>query len=334
MPMSKKDDISAAERQLYILTLLSQTADGFTAKEILKRLARNGIECSSRTLNRDLDIISMRFNVYEEERNGQVYYIADKTAIKDVVFTIPQMISLYYMRELLKNGEQTDIARDASDIIDALLSKMPVLSREALKDIGNILKIENAQFAPSVVDPLIRETVQKAIELQKSIDIIYETFHSGEVNKRRIDPYVLEIKEGKMHAIGYCHLRGEIRDFRLSRIKEAELTKKSFDVPNGFFEDYRKNRFDKLAGSEIYDVEIEFTGDAARLIAEYHAKKADEIQTDGKKTVFKRRAAVTPDFIQWILSFGSDAKVVSPQSLARQIGNIAEKTAALYRESV
>ena len=328
--MSKNDDISSSERQLFILTLLSQSSEGFTAKEILKRMERSGIECSSRTLNRDLDCISMRFNVWEDERGSQTYYVADKMAINDITFTIPQMISLYYLRELLTGAEQTDIRREASGIIETLLSKMPVLSREALAGIGDMLKIEKSLLAPSVVNPIINETIQKAISLQKSVDIIYETFHSGETNKRRIDPYVIEIKEGKMHAIGYCHLRDEIRDFRLSRIKEAKLTKNAFDIPQGFFNEYQKNRFDKLAGSEIYDVEIEFTGDAAKLIREYHASKADEIKTDGKTAVFKRRAAITPDFIQWILSFGSDAKVLSPEILAKQISSIAEKMRMRY----
>lgn len=331
--MGKKDDVTASERQLYILTLLSQTRDGYTAKEILKRLERSGIECSSRTLNRDLDTISMRFMVTEEERGGQTYYYADKMEVGDLTFTIPQMISLYYLRELLNNAEQTDITREAKDIIKALLSKMPALSRDAMSDIGSMLKIENPQFAPSSVDPLINETVQKAIQLRRSIDIIYETFHSGETHKRRIDPYVIEIKEGKMHAIGYCHLRNEIRDFRVSRIKEAKLTKKSFDIPQGFFDDYRKNRFDKLAGSEIYDVKIEFGGESAKLVAEYHAGKADEIERNGETTIFKRRAAITPDFIQWILSFGNDAKVIEPKSLVRQINDIAKKTAMRYEES-
>lgn len=332
--MSKKDDVSSSERQLFILTLLSQSSEGFTAKEILKRMERSGIECSSRTLNRDLNDISMRFNVWEDERGNQTYYIADKMAVNDITFTIPQMISLYYMRELLSDGEQTDIMKEATGIIETLLSKMPALSREALVGIGDMLKIEKSILAPSVVDPLINETIQKAISLKKSVDIIYETFHSGEVNKRCIDPYVIEIKEGKMHAIGYCHLRDEIRDFRLSRIKDAKLTRKSFDVPEGFFKEYQKNRFDKLAGNEIYDVEIEFSGDAGKLITEYHAKKADEIKTDGDRTVFKRRAAITPDFIQWILSFGSDAKVISPDILAKQIRDIVKKTIMRYEENI
>lgn len=328
--MGKKDDVSSSERQLFILTLLSQSSEGFTAKEILKRMEQNGIECSSRTLNRDLDNISMRFNVWEDERGSQTYYVADKMAVSDITFTIPQMISLYYMRELLTDAEQTDITREATGIIETLLTKMPALSREALAGIGDMLKIEKSLLAPSTVDPLINETIQKAISLQKSVDIIYETFHSGKTNKRRIDPYVIEIKEGKMHAIGYCHLRDEIRDFRLSRIKEAKLTKKSFDIPQGFFKEYQKNRFDKLAGSEIYDVEIEFSGEAAKLINEYHAKKADEIKTDGTKAVFKRRAAITPDFIQWILSFGNDAKVISPDILANRISEIVRKMIKRY----
>lgn len=67
----------------------------------------------------------------------------------------------------------------------------------------------------------IYATLESATRLRKRVTITYETAATGVVSKREIDPYGLVYREGAWLAVGYCHLRKDIRSFRIDRIHEA-----------------------------------------------------------------------------------------------------------------
>ena len=151
---------------------------------------------------------------------------------------------------------------------------MPELSRSALENVEKLIKIVPASAAEEETDEDVLETVQTAVQQQRSVELVYSSFSSGETVTRRFDPYVLEVREGCWHTIGHCHLRGAVRDLRVSRIEEIKLLADTFRTPQRFYEEYQKTRFDKLAGETAYHVSVLFTGDAARLVREFHAHKA------------------------------------------------------------
>ncbi len=326
------DTGTSVERQLYILSLLAQSTKGDTMDDIINHLKRVGIEATRRMVSRDMDSISRNFYVYEEEQDGRTVYKADRYAVKNMDFTMPQIISLYYLKEMLK-GNRLNIAEEAAEIINRILAQMPALSKAALADIEDMIKIVPMQAAQEGdADDRILEEMRRATQSHVSIDVWYTPLMSRQTQKRRFDPYVLEVREGSWHAIGFCHLRASIRDLRLSRMQEVQTTDEGFCVPKGFYEEYRRTRFDKLAGDEPCEIEVEFSGDAARLVEEYHAGKADRLRHKDKKLLFYKSAALTPDLTQWILSFGADARVRKPLELAERVAEGAEKTAALYRK--
>ncbi len=325
------DSGTSLERQLYILSLLAQSPRGYTLREIIDHLCKTGIEATRRMVARDLDSISRNFFVYEEEQDGKTVYRADKYAVASMDFTMPQMISLYYVKELLKTGRPHGIAKEAADIIDAILGQMPALSQAALADVEHMIKVVPfSGTGERGLDMAVLEEVRRAASECRSVEVLYTSFSSGETQKRLFDPYVMEVRDGCWHVIGHCHLRGSVRDLRVSRIKSAAATKNGFTVPAGFYEQYRRTRFDKMAGEELREIEVEFSGKAARLVAEYHADKADRLREKEGALVFYKKAALTPDLAQWLLSFGAEAKVIKPGQLADDIKRQAAQITSLY----
>ncbi len=324
------DSGTSAERQLYILSLLAQSEKGYTLKEIMERLEHVGIECTRRMAARDMDSISRNFYVYEDVDEGRTVYKADKYAAAKMDFSMPQIISLYYIKEILRQNSRLKISREAEEIIDKILGQMPALSRTALKDVQSMIKVAPAQFSGEAeLDELILDSVREAAAQKKRLKMTYISFYADEETERLFDPYVLEVRDGCWHAIGYCHMRQSVRDFRISRIKNAEKTKHSFDIPEDFYEEYRRTRFDKLAGEDAVDIEIVFSGKAARLVREFHAEMADELTEEPDGLHFKKRAAITPDLVQWALSYGEETRVLQPADLANEI---ARQAAGILRQ--
>ncbi len=328
--MSNKS--TSTERQLFILSLLSQRKSGYTISEIIDSLKRIAdIDATRRMVTRDMDYISQNFFVYEEEHDGKTFYKADKYALSDMDFSMSEIISLHFMEQILNAYPSLGMAKDALKIVQRILAKMPELSRSATQNIEKMIKIVPEITAEEKTDEAILETVQDAVQSARSLRLRYHTFSSGETLERVFDPYVLEVREGRWHTIGYCHLRGAVRDLRVSRIEDAELMESGFEVPQRFYEEYRKTRFDKLAGEDAQDIHVKFSGEAARLVREYHAHKADKL-TDGPDGVlFEKKAAVTPDLKGWLLSFGAEAKVLCPQSLKEALKKEVTAMNELYK---
>ena len=57
---------------------------------------------------------------------------------------------------------------------------------------------------------------------------------AGETSERDFDPYGLAYRAGCWYAVGWCHLRGGLRSFRLDRIESARMQATGFTRPEGF----------------------------------------------------------------------------------------------------
>lgn len=52
--------------------------------------------------------------------------------------------------------------------------------------------------------------------------------------ERTLDPYGLVYHEGRWYVVGYCHLRDDVRVFRLDRVRRAQRLDETFTRPAGF----------------------------------------------------------------------------------------------------
>jgi predicted DNA-binding transcriptional regulator YafY len=65
---------------------------------------------------------------------------------------------------------------------------------------------------------------------------VHIQYHSenGRETERDVDPYGLVYRNTRWYAVGWCHLRTDIRVFRLDRVGRAELLEQTFEPPPGF----------------------------------------------------------------------------------------------------
>ena len=179
----------------------------------------------------------------------------------------------------------------------------------------------------------IIDALNKALEESRSVLIRYHAFQNDQITERLLDPYMLIISEGCYHVVGHCHLRNEIRDFRVARILSIQITEQEFKRPSGFYQNYRKNRFKTMFGNVKELVRLRFTGFSARFAKEYCRREADRLadEPDGS-VLFEREVAQTPDLITWILGFGDGVEVLEPVGLRRRIAEILKKAAKVYEK--
>jgi proteasome accessory factor B len=84
----------------------------------------------------------------------------------------------------------------------------------------------------------IYATIEAATRHRKRVTLTYQAAATGLVSRRDLDPYALIYREGAWLAVGWCHLRQEVRTFRVDRIHEAVMAPKpkspDFERPADF----------------------------------------------------------------------------------------------------
>ena len=84
----------------------------------------------------------------------------------------------------------------------------------------------------------IYATLEAATRFHKRVTMTYQAAATGMTSRRDLDPYAMVYREGAWLVVGWCHLRHEVRSFRVDRIREAVMAPKpkspDFERPADF----------------------------------------------------------------------------------------------------
>lgn len=323
-------DMAQTERQIFILLLLSENKRGYTINDIHSSLEKWDVIVDKKTIMRDIDSLSSICFISEEERNNKVYYTADKFRLRDITFTSPELISLAFMLELLKPYQYMTMGRTSNELIHKLLDNTTNLNREFIKHFTGLVTINTNDYISDTPNPEVEVKLHDSIQNKRKARIIYRSFGSDEDTIRVIHPYELSINDGALCIVGFCELRNEIRDFRVSRIKAITLLDDTFQIPKDYHSDRSRKKFIHLSGNVAEQIIISFDQRTARYIMEYEAELADEIIQTEEGITFIRNTAVTDELIRWILQFGHGARVLNPAHLRDKIKHELESSLRQY----
>jgi proteasome accessory factor B len=283
-----------------------------------------------KTIMRDIDSLSGICFISEEERNKKTYYTADKFRLGDITFTSPELISLAFMLELLKPYQYMTMGRTSNELIYRLLDNTSNLNREFIKHFTGLVSINTNDYISDTLNPEVEEKLHESIQNKRKARIIYRSFGSDEDTIRIIHPYELSINDGALCVVGFCELRNDIRDFRVSRIRAITLLEDKFLIPEDYHNDKSRKKFIHLSGSLVEQIIISFDKKTAKYIMEYEAELADEIVETEEGITFIRSTAVTDELIRWILQFGKGAKVLNPAHLKDKVKHELESSHKQY----
>jgi len=173
--------------------------------------------------------------------------------------------------------------------------------------------------------------VKAAIISSKKIKISYKSV-KRESNFRVVHPYYIFQYKGSMYFAGFCEYRKEMRDFKISRIQEYEILEDKFQKTNNFdVKDYMENCFGIYKDRELC-VELEIKYPMAQIIKEKIWVDNQVIkELNNNSILFKAKVKGITEVKSWILSMGSDVKVIKPNHLREEIQNQARELLENYK---
>jgi predicted DNA-binding transcriptional regulator YafY len=76
--------------------------------------------------------------------------------------------------------------------------------------------------------------LSRAVFARSRVRLDYYTQGRDSFGTRVVHPYVLVCSVGRWYLLGHCEWRGEVRTFRLDRIRSARIVDGTFELPEGF----------------------------------------------------------------------------------------------------
>jgi predicted DNA-binding transcriptional regulator YafY len=157
--------------------------------------------------------------------------------------------------------------------------------------------------------------VLEAVAGRRSIKFRYKAVGQSKDAERIVNPYALIHRQGAWYVVGHDHARGAVRHFKLPRItsKVAFSTRTGepdFEIPDGFSAE-TQNLGVPWGGEAGVRVDVAFSPRIAWWIEQ--SLSLEPTGTWHDWTVVRVNMEDEESFVSWVLTFGEDAVVRSPQ---------------------
>lgn len=311
---------SPISRVLTVLELL-QSHQRMTGEDLARRL-----EVDRRTVRRYITTLQDMGIPIEGERGPYGAYTLQRGAkMAPLIFNDAEAVALTLgLISIQAYGFPVETAA-----VESALAKLERVIPDRLLNLVRGLQ-ESISFIVTVPSKLMQNDLiaglSQAIRLQQRVWMRYISWQ-GEESEREFDPYGIVINEGYWYLIGYCHLRQDIRTFRVDRIAELQSRTESFKRPVDFdVLDEVLHAIAFISNAKEVEIYLETTLENAQTF--FPPIMGTLEKSDGG--VIFRRTATQLDWIAHIL-IGLDfpVKVIEPPELRSLVRRLGEKAMQL-----
>lgn len=284
-------------------------------------------ETSKRTIYRDIQALC-ESGVPVVSRAGVGYSLVEGYFLPPVSFSADEATMLLLGGDFAAQNfddQYRAAAASASRKIEAVLS-------EKLRGEVNYLRDSIAFVAPETLSSgesaAFLPQLRRAIIERRTISFGYHTRYSLDGNDarttREADPYAMLHYGYAWYLIGHCHLRGEIRNFRLDRMTGLRLQDKAFHRPPNF---KLEKPVDDQRNLKIVAL---FSPEAAPWVRESRSYYIDSMEEVVDGLLVTMRARVENEVFQWLFGWGSQVRILEPESLRLRLMTEAGKILENY----
>ncbi|MDH4619061.1 YafY family protein [Brevibacillus sp. AY1] len=218
--------MSRADNMLSILWLLK------AGKQMTAQQLADELEIHVRTVYRCIDsLCASGVPIIAEAGHNGGYRIMDHFSKAPLLFRTDEQKALIHA---------SIFAQDTGyPFTEALSRAIDKLKRYTNKE--QLASLERYEEGLAVIHPpaderqkVFLQLLEEATTLGKAVEMRYLKERETTPVSRRLDPYGIVFWKGNWYTVGFCHLRQEIRSFRVDRIMDAEPSHHRFERPAHF----------------------------------------------------------------------------------------------------
>ena len=328
--MPRNDQIT---RQWHLLRRL-EGSTGLTLQALVESVPEDYPK-NTRTVRRDLEALeAVGFPLVTDRHNGQSrwWLMEGFRDIPALGFSATELMALLLSRNLLKPLEGTEIQVSLNSALGKAAAALPPQGHEYVRAMEQMFSVGLGPHKKYGEHKKTIDLISQAIDKSRTAQMRYYSASRNSTARREVDPYHIWFVAGGLYLIAYCHLRRDVRLFAVERIRSITLTDHPYQMPLGFnMEEYVQDALSVMRGRRI-EVELLFSKTATAWLKDksWHPSQETSLLKDGRMKL-TLKVADNDELIGWILSFGSQVKVVRPESLMQKIKEEAKNVLGSYR---
>jgi predicted DNA-binding transcriptional regulator YafY len=315
-----------ATRLIEISRKLLQRPAGWSTAELARELGY-----SQRTVQRDLLDIQSEVGYPVVDAPGRRYTILPGSApLLPVRLTLQEARSVYLAARLYaRTLDEQD--PDSASALDKLAETLPDAIGRQLEHTARLV----AGRRPRRGYTEALRCLTDAWAQHHTVAMDYQSSGSAEPKTVHLNPYLLEPYLSGAYVMGFSHEHGEVRTFKLDRIKSVAETGDSFDPPDvdEIIEKLGHSWGVVYTGDEEFDITIDFTPTVARRVHEqtwHPAQKLIDLENGGVRLEVRLPSLL--EIEPWIRGWGPEALVVGRPELRERVANAMRDAARRYEE--
>ena len=284
------------------------------------------LEVDRKTVQRDISFMRDSLGlplVYCDDLHGYRYE-GDVSDFPVFEISAEELATLFFTRKALHGIRETRLAEALSTTFAKITSGLLGKIEFTWSDLDDAFSHKSVQQDPAQIKCFGQ--LAKAILDHSEAVFYYRKLESEVAEPRKVQPLHLGEVDGGWYLIAHDLDRGALRTFALPRMSRCRILQTRFERPADFDGVAYLNRSFgvwNVAGEEtLHLVRIELRNYAARLAQERRWHPTQEVKTldsRGKKVEVRFEVGRLEEVMRWVLSFGSQAKVIAPPELAKMV---------------
>ena len=295
-----------------------------TAGELAERF-----NVSNRTIYRDLKALD-EAGVPIGGEAGKGYYLVEGYHLPPIMFSRDEAGAFLLAGKLMDKHSDTGISNEFNSGLYKIRSVLHHTDKEFLQTLEKDITVfhHEALKQDDFPDDFI-PVVMQALAENRVIQLTYRGAYSGQTTNRKVKPLSLVYYSGGWHLMAQCLLRNDYRDFRLDRMKSAELidehfTKEKWDV-NQFFKDRMKQE-------NLQFVRLRFAKDTYSLVSKTRYYFGYVAEKDLGQTIEMDFWVNNLDYLAgWLLSLENAVTIEEPLELQQIMVDKVHKLKTHYK---
>lgn len=277
-------------------------------------------EISKRTIYRDMQAL-MESGVPVLSEPGRGFTIMDGYFLPPLHFTEDEAILLLLGGDVMEQTFDERYRFNAETAMSKIKAALPSHVQKRVDTLQARFRFVS-NLTESDTDNTVLSALRRAIIDTRRVSFTYFSRPSPHAtpqkSNRSADPYALVHVNGAWHMVGYCHLRQDLRHFRVDRIENPRVTLQNFERPPDFMPD------DNTRDDHTVTVCLLFDASVKRWVQEQPSYFQVDATDHPDGWLVTLRVRDEDEIIQWILGWGARVRVLEPASLIARIRIEAE----------
>ena len=323
-------------RQWSMLRSIPRKPRKITSSELLNLLEDEGYQISKRTIERDLNSLSLVFPIKCDDRNKPFGWQWMGNEVMDIPsMDIPVALSFALVSQFL----QPLLPRSSRDHLEPHFRQATNVLKNTEKSgqgkwLDKIRILHRGQkLIPANISSSILDTVYEALLTDKRINIKYQASEDSEIKEYEVNPLGLVFRDASVYMVSSLWEYDDIKQLVLHRIKKATVSDKFKHTPKGFTLDQyiSSGEFGYKINEQPINLKVLFGRETVSHLRETKLSEDQTLkeQSDGR-ILLTANVLDTQELRWWLMGFGDCVEVVSPKRLRTEFKVMAENLVNKY----